>query len=164
MYDRVYATMVDAKVSTPLEESEYYFINRYGRQVKTEEESAGYQINNCLSHPQYVLFRDEVGTGTNQMDDGNNGGQSYIGIKGMRTDLILSKASGCFTLMGLTYVTGEPVLCIYILATKSLSITDVKGFDYRASILYDSSKTVEENMVEVKALHGLPVCKFRGKQ
>ena len=58
---------------------------------------------------------------------------------------------------GLTDATGEKVLCICILATKSLSVTDVKGFDYRASIPYDSSKTMEKNMGEGKALPGLPV-------
>ena len=35
-YDRVYDSMVDEKVATPLDESEYYFINRPGRRVKTE--------------------------------------------------------------------------------------------------------------------------------
>ena len=87
----------------------------------------------------------------------------YISVKGTRTNLLLSKASGRFTLMGLTAATGEPVLCICILAAKSLSVTDVKGFDYRASIPYDSSKTMEEKMGEGKVLPGLPVCKFRGK-
>ena len=63
----------------------------------------------------------------------------------------------------MTAATGATVLCICILAVKSLSVTDVKGFYYRASIPYDSSKTMEENMVEGKAIPGLPVCKFRGK-
>ena len=83
--------MVDAKVATPLEESEYYFINRSGSRVKTEEEAAGHQIKNRLSHPQYVLFGYEVGTDTNHMDDGNNGGQSYIRINVMITNLISFK-------------------------------------------------------------------------
>ena len=97
------------------------------------------------------------------MDDGNNGVQRYISIKGMKTNLLSSKYSGRFTLMDLTAATGEPVLCISILAVKSLSVTDVKGFDYRVSIPYDSSKTTEENMGEGKSLHGLPVCKFSCK-
>ena len=65
--------------------------------------------------------------------------------------------------MGLTDSTVDPVLCIWILATQSLSVTGAKGLYYRASIPYDSSKTTEENMVESKSLPGLPVCKFRGK-
>ena len=97
------------------------------------------------------------------MDDGNNRGWSYISIKGMRTNLLSSKASGNFTLMGMTDATGEPILFICILAANSLIVTDVKVFDYSASIPYDSSKTTEENMGEGKELPGLPVCKFRGK-
>ena len=65
--------------------------------------------------------------------------------------------------MGMTAATVDPVLCICILDVKSLSVTDVKGFDYRASISYDSSNTMAENMGEVKAPPRLPVYKFRGK-
>ena len=81
----------------------------------------------------------------------------------MKTDLLLSKSSGGFTLMGLTSETDEPVLCICILAAQILSVTDVKGFNYCTYIPYESSKTMEENMVEVKVLPGLPVCNFKGK-
>ena len=56
----------------------------------------------------------------------------------------------------------EPVLCICILASKSLSVTDVKGFDYCTKIPSDSSKTMKENMWEGKVIPRLPVCKFRG--
>ena len=65
MYDLVYAAMVDAKAATPLEESDYYFINRSGSRVKTEKEASGHHIKHSPSHPQYVLFGDEVGTDTN---------------------------------------------------------------------------------------------------
>ena len=69
-----------------------------------------------------------------------------ISIKGTRTNLLSSKASGHFTLMGMTDATGEPVLCICILSAKSLSVTDVKGFYYHASIPSESSNTTKENM------------------
>ena len=75
------------------------------------------------------MFEDELGTDTNQMDDGNNIGQCYISIKGTKTNLLLSKSLVRFTLMGLTYANGDPVLCICILTVKSLIVTDVKGFD-----------------------------------
>ena len=70
------------------------------------------------------------------MDDGKNGGQRYIIIKGMKTDLLPSKASVHFTLMGLTTGTDEPVLYLSILTAKVLTVADVKGFYYRASIPY----------------------------
>ena len=65
--------------------------------------------------------------------------------------------------MGLNAATGEPVLCIWILDAKILSVTDVKGIDYCISIPYDSSKTMEENMGEDKEVPKLPVWKFRGE-
>ena len=71
------------------------------------------------------------------MDDWNNGGQRYISIKVTTTNLLSSKASGRFTLIGMTTATGEPVLCIHTLAAKSLSVTYVKVFDYSAPIPYD---------------------------
>ena len=77
------------------------------------------------------------------MNDGNNGGHCYISIKGMRSNLLLYKYSGRFALMGMTAATSEPVLCTCILAAKSLFVTDVKLFDYRASIPNDSGKTRE---------------------
>ena len=80
----------------------------------------------------------------------------------MKTNLLYSEASGCFMLMGVTATTGDPVLCIFTLDAQSLSVTDFKLFNYRASITYYSSKTMEENMVEGKALTGFPVCKFSG--
>ena len=126
-----------------MDKSEYFFINRSGSQVKTEEEASGHHIKHRLSHTQYVMFEYEVGTDTKQMDDGNNGGRSYISKNVMRTNLLSSKASGHFTFMGLTDATGDPLLCICILASQSLIVTYVKVFDYCASIPYDSSKTTE---------------------
>ena len=48
--------------------------------------------------------------------------------------------------MGMTDATSDPVLCICILTAQSWSVTDVKGLNYRASIPYDSSKTMEEKL------------------
>ena len=75
MYDHVYDAIVNEKVATPLDESDYYFVNRAGSRVKKEEEATGHQIKHRLSYPQHIMFRDELGTDTNKMDNGNNGGQ-----------------------------------------------------------------------------------------
>ena len=45
MYERVYSSMVDAKLDTPLDKSEYQFTNRAGRrQDNTDEEATGHNI------------------------------------------------------------------------------------------------------------------------
>ena len=69
--------------------SQYYFNNRAVNRVNTKEEAAYNHIKYHLYHIQYVLFGDEVDTDTNQMDDGNNGSQSYISINSTITNLIL---------------------------------------------------------------------------
>ena len=86
------------------------------------------------------MFGDEVG---NQIEDGNNGVHRYISVQVTRTNLLPYEASGRFTLMWLTASTVDTVLCIFILAAKSLIFNDVKGFYYRPYIPYDSSKTME---------------------
>ena len=81
----------------------------------------------------------------------------------MITNLLSSKASGHFTLMGMNSATGKTLLCIRILAAKILSVTDVKGFDYCTSIPYDPSKTTKKNVGRGKKFTGLPVWKFNGE-
>ena len=75
----------------------------------------------------------------------------------MKNDLLPSKASVHFTLMGLNTGTDEPVLYLSILTAKVLTVADIKGFYYRASIPYESINTTEGEMIEGKALPGLPV-------
>ena len=48
MYHHVYAAIVDANLATPMDESEYYFINRAGSRVNIEEEVSGYYILTLL--------------------------------------------------------------------------------------------------------------------
>ena len=81
MYGHLYVAMVDAKVATPMYKYECYFMNRARSRFKRDKEAAGHHIKQCRSHPQYVLFRDEVGTDTYQMDGGNNVNHRYIRIK-----------------------------------------------------------------------------------
>ena len=75
----------------------------------------------------------------------------------MITNLLSSKAFGRFTLMILTAATVNIVSCICIFSAKLLSVTDVKGFNYHTSILYESRKTMEGHMGVGKALPGFPI-------
>ena len=59
-----------------------------------------------------LCLENKVDTDTNQMDVGNYKGQRYISIEGMITNLLFSKDSGHFKLMGMNAATGEPLLFI----------------------------------------------------
>jgi len=66
--------------------------------------------------------------------------------------------------MGLTAATGDPVMCIVIMAGNEVGVGEALGFDHQAVIPYDKNKSLEENSGPDKALPGLPTCVFRGKE
>ena len=163
MYDLVYAKMVHAGIAEELAVEDQYFIDANNNLVDTEKEAAGHKCELKLKHPSWLLFGDEVGTDTSQEEDGNISGQTYLQFANQRIELTSSKASGRFTVIGLTAATGEPVMCVVIMAAQELGIADAMGFDYLADSQYDTQKTLEENSGPGKALPGLPTCTFHGK-
>ena len=163
MYELVYSQMVDARIATNLPEESHYWTDAKGNVVDSQEKAAGQKITVQLTHPEWLLFGDKVGTDTAQVDDGHIGGQTYLSFGGRRIELESSKSSGRFTVIGLTAATGDPVMCIVIMAGNEVGVAEALGFDHRANTKYDSSKTLEENRGPGKALPGLPTCRFCGK-
>ncbi len=162
MYDLVYEQMVDAGIAHHLPEEEHYSVDEAGKVVNSSEESAGHKCKIKLTHPEWLLFGDEVGTDTAQDEDGHIGGQTYLSYCGRKIELTSSKASGRFTLMGLTAASGDPVMCIVIMAGMELGIDQFLGFDHHVEILYDKINDLDENSGSGKALTGLPTCTFSG--
>ena len=156
MYELVYEEMIDAGIAQRLPEDEHYWVDESGEVVDAEDKAAGHKCTIKLTHPDWLLFGDEVGTDTAQDQDGHIGGQTYLSYGGRQIELTSSKASGRFTLMGLTAASGDPVMCIVIMAGKEIGVAEALGFDHQAEIPYDTTKTLEENCGEGKALPGLP--------
>ncbi|CAJ1966096.1 unnamed protein product [Cylindrotheca closterium] len=165
MYTLVYEQMVKAGIAEQLPESEHYWVDKEGQIVDSEDKAAGHKCTIRLTHPEYLLFGDEVGTDTAQDQDGHNGGETYIKFAdGTKVELLSTKATGRFTVMGLTAASGDPVMCIVIIAGKELGVQDYMGFDHQAESPYDGSKTLEENAGPGMALPEAPECVFRGKK
>jgi len=76
MYNNVYESMVDAGVAVKLDAAAWF--NKDGNEAPTEENSVGRQSSYKLTHPDLVLFMDEVGDNTSQNNDGNVGGQKLL--------------------------------------------------------------------------------------
>ncbi|CAJ1967698.1 unnamed protein product [Cylindrotheca closterium] len=165
MYGLVYEQMLQAGIAVRLPESEHYWVDNVGQIVDSEDKAAGHKCTIKLIHPEYLLFGDEVGTDTAQDQDGHIGGETYIkSADGQKVELLSTKATGRFTVMGLTAASGDPVMCIVIIAGKELACEDYIGFDHQSDVMYDGTKTLEENYGPGKVLPGLPVCVFRGKE
>ena len=160
MYELVYEQMAEAGIARHLPEEEQYWVDTASAIVDSEEKAAGLKCTIKLEHPQWLLFGDEVGTNTAQDGDGHIGGQTYITFRGQHVKLNSSKSTGRFTVMGLTAATGEPDMCVVIMAAQEVGIAEALGFDHLADSPYNSTKTLEENRGKGKALPGLPTCLF----
>lgn len=164
MYKLVYEQMIEAKIAERLPEDQQYWVDKDGNVVDSEDKAAGHKCEVKLTHPEFLLFADEVGTDTAQDKDKNVGGTVYVTIDGQRASLPSSKASSRFTVLGVTAATGEPLMCIVIMAAKEVVPREAMGFDHLAENPYDPDKPLKENEGPGKALPGLPTCEFRGKQ
>ena len=51
--------------------------NDLGEKV-TKDRTVGEKVECRVTHPEYILFADEVGNNTCQKDDGHMGGQKYL--------------------------------------------------------------------------------------
>ena len=163
MYELLYEQMVEAKIAVHLPEEDHYWVDKKGNIVDSEDKAAGHKCTIKLIHPEWLLFGDEVGTDIAQDEDGHIGGQTYLSYNGRKIELTSSKASGRFTVMGLTAANGKPVMCIVIIAGKEIGVAEALGYDFQSETPYDTNKSLEENSGPGKALPGLPTCTFRGK-
>lgn len=164
MYDMVYNSWVDAGVARKLPEEEHYWVNDKGERVDNEEEAVGCKVTIELTHPQMVLFGDEVGTDVCQEDDGHVGGQTFVVPKRTRAELKSSTKTSRWTSIGLTAATGEPVMSVIIFAAEKIDARIKLGFDLRAENPYDENLDWEHQKGPGKAFPGAPTCTFRGKK
>ena len=73
-------------------------------------------VTHKLTHPGICIVMDEVGGNTSQNGDGNNGGELYVCGKNITPRLKPSTKEKQFTLLGLTVLNGDAVMCVVIFA------------------------------------------------
>ena len=154
MHYLVYTQMVNAGVARWLPISEHYYVNDEGEKVESVGDSIGLKVEVEITHPEWILFGDKVGTDISQKDDGNVGGQKFVSRKGSRANIKSSHKDGRFTLIGLTAATGDPVMCIIIFAAEELSFEQRMGSDI--CIPFDNTKNIRENFGPGKRFSGGP--------
>jgi hypothetical protein len=145
MYENIYKTMVEADVAEELSEA--------------IQHEAGLPTKYQLTKPEYVLFVDEMGCNTNQLNDGRVGGEMFILPKldsecgaptGATTDLH-------YTVLPFISGTGEAVMCAIIFKSdqdiSEIPINWKTGID----ITYND---IEDNE---RVMGGGPTCFFQGK-
>lgn len=94
MYDLVYEQMVRAGVAKVLSPEDRYYVDDKGQRVSSKEESVRLQVKVEVTHPEWILFGDKVGTNISQKNDGAVGGQKFVTAKGTRANVKTSHKDG----------------------------------------------------------------------
>ena len=97
-----------------------------------EEKSYGRKVTHIITHPEMCIIRDEVDTNTSQKGDGHKGVVKFLVQKGS-TPLIRASTKECHSIvMGMTELTGEPVMCVCVLRGIKEEASVEVGFDKSA--------------------------------
>lgn len=110
--------MVVAGVATKLDAYRYFNANN---QIVDPEDAAltGITLSNVfVTDPSYILFVDETGSSTNMRKD-KPGCKKVIAEKGYAGTQQATSSNICYTTMGFTATTGEPVMCVIIFTSES---------------------------------------------
>jgi hypothetical protein len=100
MYADVYSRMVECGAALKLPDA--VWVNKEGAIVQTKDEAWGRLTNYLLTHPDYVIFVDEVGDNTSQKNDGNVGGTKYAVEKSSHALMTSSYKDWHFMALSLT--------------------------------------------------------------
>ncbi len=144
MYENIYKTMVEAGMEEELS--------------KAIQHKAGLPTNYQLTKPKYVLFVDEIGCNTNQLNDGRVGGELLILPKiksecgaptGATTDLY-------YTVLPFISGTGEAVMCA-IIFKRDQDISEIP-INWKTGI----GITCNDIKDNEKVMRGGTTCYFQG--
>jgi hypothetical protein len=136
--------------------------------MTTKRKYSAYLVTLKILHPDYILFADETWYNTNQKKDGHYGGRKYIVERGIIPKEMVSTRARHFTVMGFTFASGLPVLCVVMFATARgvLDAEWAEGMDaYVRPVCNEKNKIVldEINVGKGKFFPGGPTSHFRGE-
>ena len=162
MYSHIIHEMLEAGVAEPLHEP--IWMDSKGN-ICQEQTSFGCKVFHRLVRPDMCIVGDEVGGSISMKGDGHVGGQLYVcGRKEYPKKKIPTKSKK-FTMIGLTALTGEPVMCILIIEGKLPNGSIEAGIDFTVTPTGSSSDSdfIIKNSGPGKHFPGGPECYFRNK-
>ena len=153
MYDEVYSALVESGNATQTQQC----TSKYNGLLKTHYH---------LTHPQNCLVVDEVGSDTSQKGDGHIAGAKYYCGRGWVPQNQSSSNDKHFTMLGFTALSGEPVMCLVIIAGVQEKWEVECGIDVDVVPVGDPSDPdfFQKNMGKGKMFPLGPECTFKGKK
>ena len=142
-------------------------MNRDGDVTTTSmKEAFGLPCTHRIIHPDMCLVVDEVGSNLSQKGDGHVGGRKVMCEKHCTPQEQVQHKEKHFTLLGFTALTGEPVLCLIIIAGVREELSVETGIDPTAKIVGNLTNDdfFDKNFGPGKLYPGGPTCNFKGKE
>jgi hypothetical protein len=171
MYDNVEEEMIAAGIAEQLDTPQY--MDRNGNCAKTEtrrNKINGMKVKVQLKRPDMCIVLDEVGSSLSMVKDGHVGGRRYICEKGDEPKTHASKKDKHFTCLGLTALSGDPVMCIVIVDSVKENLLVRTGINVACSEVDerirpgdDEFSFLNRNVGPEKLYPGGPSCTFKSK-
>ena len=148
------------------------YMDNKGNVVDGVRKSFGCKVECQFNLPQICLVMDEVGGDLNMMNDGHFGGKKFLTRKGDVAKINSTKKSKRFNVLGVTNLSGAPIMCVVILEGKDRNVSVESGID-PFHPLYESYEAADEdeksnftffenNYWPGKLFPGGRVCEFEG--
>jgi hypothetical protein len=110
---------------------DWVYQNREGNIVSEDDEARyGHKTKHVLTHPECMLFVDEVGSNTSQKQDGHIGGRKLVVARGTRPQERNAYKDCHFTVLGFTAANEAPVMCCVIVAAKTFTVFEAICINY----------------------------------
>ena len=162
MYNGVMSELIDTGVAK--KRSKPAWMDRDGILVE-EKDLLRCKVTHDVTDPDYVICMDEVGGNTSQKGDGHLGGELMLCETGKSPQRKVNTKNKHYTVLGLTTLSGKPVMCCIIFAGLRENALCETGLDLTAEIIGETSDDdfLEKNTGKGKAFPGGPTCHFNGK-
>eukprot|EP00956_Cyclotella_meneghiniana_P019536 scaffold33473_cov55-Cyclotella_meneghiniana.AAC.2 len=165
---------VAIKLDTPV------YSDREGNPCE-EHEAYGLPQDIMITHPESIIFADEVGVQCNQKKDNHVGEELFLCQKGTVPQLFSSTRDFKFTLLPFTSASGEAIACVVIFKSEQVNEkkTDCAEIEQNGNSFWKGVRadwklgidhTVENgniifeaNIGPGKYFPGGPTCTYRGK-
>ena len=115
MYSKIVEEMEDAGVAESLPKP--VWMDCEGK-ILGEEHAFGCKVTHWIIYPVNVIVFDELGGNISQKGDGHVGGQLFLCEKEETPQVKVFTRDKQYTVLGLTSLTGHPVMCVIIVHWK----------------------------------------------
>ena len=161
MYEHIIDELINAKIAIKLDTPVWQ--DAEGNDCE-EHKAVGCRVTYRILKPEYCIVGDE--TGGNLSMKGDGGRNKFLCARG---DVPRNKTSGNdrhFTTIGLTLLTGDPLMCIVVMKGKRPKSEVELGIDQFIKIVgkKEDKDYLRKNCGKGKLLPGGPTCIYKGKE